>query len=447
MERRVNILFFFPDQLRFDWVGSNPKIPLRTPYLERLEREGVKFTRAICPSPLCAPSRASLASGREYDRCGVPSNRVDYPLTQRTFYRMLRDAGYHVMGCGKFDLHKATLDWGPDGRRLLREWGFSDGIDNEGKWDGVNSGRERPKGPYLRYLEERGLRKVHIEDFDKRRGHKDATFSTPLPDEAYCDNWVARNGLELLRRAPKGKPWFLQVNFTGPHDPWDITASMAEWYRDAHFPPPNGNTQFPSHVHDNIRRNYSAMVENIDRWLGVYLDELEERGELENTLIVFSSDHGEMLGDHNRWGKGVPYQPSVGVPLIIAGPGVRKGTICDLPTTILDLTATFLDYAGVEVPDDMESRSLRPLLEGKSERHRDYVVSGLKEWRLVFDGRFKLIRGFDGKTLLFDLQEDPSENRNLAEALPDVVARLGSVLNLNLSLNLLIKGGQDGRKG
>jgi len=429
MEKRPNILFFFPDQLRYDWIGSNSSIPLRTPNLERLEREGVKFTRAICPSPLCAPCRASLASGREYDRCGVPSNQVDYPLTQGTFYQLLRDAGYHVMGCGKFDLHKATLDWGLDGKRLLEEWGFSDGIDNEGKWDGVNSGRERPKGPYLRYLDERGLRKVHIEDFDRRRGHKDATFPTPLPDDAYCDNWLARNGLELLSRTPRGKPWFLQVNFTGPHDPWDITASMARWYSDAHFPTPFGNTQFPPDVHDKIRGNYSAMVENIDRWVGVYLDELERRGELEDTLIVFSSDHGEMLGDHNRWGKGVPYQPSVGVPLIIAGPGIRKGMTCDLPTTILDLTATFLDYAEVEAPDDMESRSLRPLLEGRNDKGRDYVLSGLKGWRMIFDGRFKLISGFGEGILLFDLCEDPVESRNVAGVYPEVVDRLSSILN------------------
>lgn len=429
--KRPNILFFFPDQYRFDWGGTNPDIPVRTPNLKRLADEGVLFSKAVCPSPLCAPSRACLASGKEYDRCQVASNGVDYPLNQTSFYQLLRDSGYHVMGCGKFDLHKPTHDWGLDGKRLLEEWGFSDGIDNEGKWDGVNSGKDSPKGPYLQYLEERGLRQVHIDDFASRRGQKDATFPTPLPDEAYCDNWVANNGLKLMRRAPDDKPWFLQVNFTGPHAPWDITESMAELYKGVTFPQPNENTQLSTEAHNRIRQNYSAMVENIDHRLGIYLEELDKSGELENTLIVFSSDHGEMLGDHNRWGKSDPYQPSVGVPLVIWGPDVRDGIICNLPTTILDLTATFLKYAGLSVPSWMESLSLKSYLEGKVETHREYVLSGLKSWRMVFDGRYKLVRGFTEEPLLFDLSNDPFENANIASQESTELARLSEILDTN----------------
>jgi len=429
LDKRPNILFFFPDQFRFDWFGTNPDIPVRTPNLDKLANEGVLFTRAICPSPLCAPSRACLASGKEYARCRVTNNRVDYPLDQMTFYQLLRDSGYHLMSCGKFDLHKPTLDWGLDGKRLLGEWGFSDGVDNEGKWDGVNSGKEVPKGPYLQYLEEQGLRRIHIEDFAKRRGKKDATFPTPLPDDSYCDNWLANNGLELIRNAPTGKPWFMQVNFTGPHEPWDITQSMVELYRGVTFPKPNDNTQLSPETHDAIRQNYSAMVENIDSWVKIYLEELEKRGELENTLVVFSADHGEMLGDQNRWGKGVPYQPSVGVPLIVRGQGVRSRTVCNLPTTILDLTATFLEYAGLSVPNDMDSLSLKPFLEGKVESHREYVLSGLGAWRVVFDGQYKLIRGFTEKPLLFDLKHDIIENVNIASEASTEFVRLSEILN------------------
>ena len=413
MPSRPNILFFFPDQLRFDWTGSNPNVPVRTPNLDQLEREGVKFTNAICPSPLCAPCRAAIASGKEYDRCRVPSNQVDYPLDQTTVYQLLRDSGYHVLGCGKFDLHKATRDWGLDGKRLLREWGFADGIDNEGKWDGVGSGQDAPRGPYLQFLEERGLRQMHLDDFAKRQGHKDAAFPTALPDDAYCDNWLAQNGLDLLRAVPAGEPWFIQINFTGPHDPWDITESMTELYRGVSFPEPNGNDQFDLERHHAVRRNYSAMVENIDRWVGVFMKELEARGELDNTLIAFSSDHGEMLGDHNGWGKGTPYQPSVGVPLVISGPGVKEGLVCELPTTILDLTATFLECAGLSVPDDMDSLSLRALLAGETRAHRDCVVSGLAQWRLAFDGRYKLIQGFEDEEVLYDFEEDPLEKQNV----------------------------------
>ena len=441
---RPNILFLFPDQHRYDWLGGEDGIRIRTPNLDRLSARGARFTDAICPSPLCAPSRACLAAGMEYDRCRTPGNGENYPLDLPSVYAMLRDSGYHVMGCGKFDLAKALHDWEIRGTRLLPEWGFSDGIDNEGKWDAISSGRETPKGPYMTWLQERRLRETHVRDFDRRRQTgKSATFPTPLPDGAYCDNWVARNGLELLDRAPAAKPWFLQVNFTGPHDPWDITESMEASCRGLHdLPQPNRNEQFDDATHLRVRQNYSAMVENIDRWVGGYVEALQDRGELDNTVIVYSSDHGEMLGDHEHWGKGVPYHASVGVPLVIAGPGVRGGHVVDAPTTTLDLTATFLELAGLNVPDGMDSRSLAPLLAGECAVTRNVVRSGLHRWRLAYDGRYKLIRGFGPRRggqqtpdqdappplLLFDRHEDPFENRDLAGQLPEVVARLGEHL-------------------
>jgi len=196
--RRPNILFFFPDQHRFDWIGGNPKIPVRTPNLDRVARRGVKFNKAVVASPLCAPSRGCLASGKEYDRARVASNGVDYPLDQTTFYSLLRASGYHVAGCGKFDLHKKSETWGLDGKHLLPEWGFSDGIDNAGKWDAIRSGMKKPKDPYMGFLERHGLRETHIKDFLRRRGDRknySVTDPTPLPEDAYCDNWIAQNGI------------------------------------------------------------------------------------------------------------------------------------------------------------------------------------------------------------------------------------------------------------
>ena len=422
---RPNILFMFPDQHRYDWLGTTPGIPVRTPNLDALGQRGVRFERAVCPSPVCAPSRACLASGMEYDRCGVPSNGTDYPLDQETFYTLLRDSGYHVAGCGKFDLHKPSETWGLDGKHLLHEWGYSDGIDNAGKYDAVRSGAKKPKDPYMAFLYKRGLAEVHIRDLRERRGFRD-TYPTALPDDAYCDNWIAENGLQLMEKFPENKPWFLMVNFTGPHNPMDITEHMHAWYGGVNFPQPNRNTQFDEDTHVKIRQNYSAMVENIDWWVGYYVNELKRRGELDNTLIVFSSDHGEMLGDHNMWAKTKPYQPSAGVPLLFAGPGVAQGRVNRSAATTLDCTATFLEYAGVRVPKSMDSRSLRPVLTGSAESNRYAVRSGLGKWRLAFDGRYKLIRGFpqEGETLLFDLHNDPLENENLAEGKPAEVARL-----------------------
>jgi len=136
---------------------------------------------------------------------------------------------------------------------------------------------------------------------------------------------------------------------------------MAELYRDINFPQPNNSSQFDAGTHVAIRRNYSAMVENIDRWLGVYLEELRKRGELDNTLIVYSSDHGEMLGDHDLWGKRVPFQPSVGIPMIIAGPGTVRGMVSEMPVSLMDLCATFLEYAGISPLPEMESLSLKQI--------------------------------------------------------------------------------------
>jgi len=184
------------------------------------------------------------------------------------------------------------------------------------------------------------------------------------------------------------------------------------------------------------------MVENLDRWVGIFVEELKRRGEYENTIIVFSSDHGEMLGDHNRWAKNVPYEASIGVPLIVGGPGIKVRR-SDALVSMIDIGATFVDYAGAERPDGMTARSFRPLLEGKTEKHRDYVSSGLFNWRMVADGRFKLVQGFDPKisqrgasvpkgtplpTILFDLKLDPLETKNYAAAEPEVVERLAKLL-------------------
>ncbi|MFC1543265.1 sulfatase [Candidatus Neomarinimicrobiota bacterium] len=429
--KRPNILLFFPDQLRHDWIEPNPALPLRTPNLEKLGTKGARFTNAVTPSPLCAPARACLASGKEYDRCGVESNDTNYPLDQTTFYTLLRYSGYHVMGCGKFDLSKPDHYWGLDGKRLIGEWGFSDGINSEGKWDGINAYQKghKPVGPYMAYLQEKGLADVHVTDFNRRRSNRAAVFSTPLSDEDYCDNWIALNGLQLLKNKPEGKPWFLQVNFNGPHSPWDVTESMAGKWRDVDFPQPNGGKSHTPEEYNAIRQNYAAMIENIDRWLGVYLDLLEQRGELDDTLIVFSSDHGEMLGDHDAWSKSKPHQPSAGVPLVIGGPGVEEGIVSAIPMTIIDLAATFLEYGGIEVPADMDSRSLKPYLNGSTQKHRDYVLSGLSSWRMVFDGRYKYVRGYEDQALLFDLVTDPGENINLVDDMQEVSRRLEQILD------------------
>ena len=267
--QQPNILFFFPDQQRADWLGCNPALPLRTPTLDRLCGQGTRFTNAYTPSPLCAPARACLASGLNYEQCRVPSNNESYPLDIPTYYQRLRDAGYHVCGVGKFDLHKdmalpkAELDWHLDGSRGLKEWGFDEGIDNEGKLDGSGAYRAagKPKGPYLQFLLESRLADLYAQEHEERKEKRDA-YVTALPDDAYCDNWVSENGLRFLRNFPKDKPWHLVINFTGPHNPMDVTESMSQAWEGVKFPPPVNNAQkdFSEEDHQRNRRHYAAMI-------------------------------------------------------------------------------------------------------------------------------------------------------------------------------------------
>jgi len=440
--RRPNILFFFPDQHRSDWTSANLELPDITPNLKLLASRGVHFTNALSPAPVCAPARACLASGKTYANCRVASNGVPYPLDEKTFYSLLRDAGYAVLGCGKFDLDKPGKNWGLDGKHerkgrpsLLEAWGFTDGIDNAGKSDGVSAYKTKQKPePYFAFLKGRDLIDAHIKNF-KTLDH-DYPGPSLMPDDAYCDNWIANNGLNLIRSVPKGRPWFIQINFNGPHPPMDVTKSMYERWKDATFPPVRAGNGDDWTVK---RRNYGAMIHNIDRWLGVFQQELKDRGELENTLIAYCSDHGEMLGDRGMSGKSKPHHPSACVPMVIAGPAIRKNVACDKPAETLDLTATFLDYAGIKVPQDMDSKTLRPFLEGRGDLPRTYAASSLDGWALVFDGRYKLIadqpnekkakKAQQGEELvLYDLQTDPVEINDISGEHPDIVEKLRPLL-------------------
>jgi arylsulfatase len=432
MKKQPNILFLFPDQWRGDWVGCVSDIGLRTPHLDALAARGMTFTQAYTPSPLCSPARACLALGRDYEHCGVPANRHNTDTGLPTYYKGLRDAGYEVAGVGKFDLHKPDLYQGPDGQDKIHDYGFTDGCDNAGKWDAViefGMDPDNPRDPYFAYLKSRGLDRVHANAMRNGIEHPTGAWITPLPDDAYCDNWIAENALSFLRRFPEGRPWHLVINSTGPHEPFDVTWDMHQAWKDADLPLPVNNTIDRPEAVLARRRHYAAMIENIDRHLGLFLAEVERRGESDNTLVVFSSDHGEMLGDHGRWSKSVPYAGSAHIPLIVAGPGVRHGVQHDGPVMLQDLANTYLELAGAEsLPGDGESMSLTRLLDGSVTDHREVATSGLPDWRMSFDGRYKLVTEKDKGDILWDLEDDPTETVNLAAERPHEVARLKTYL-------------------
>ena len=444
---RPNFLFLLSDQHRPDWLGRNPDIPVPTPHIDGLAERGVDFTQAIVASPVCGPSRSCLASGMEYENCGVEVNRDPYKPEITTFYKRLHDSGYHTMATGKIDLHKGAAGRTVDGRQNMAPWGFADMRVTAGKGGGYFGEPVGPKEPYYAYLAEQDppLDRICAQDIARRAEPREAnwwgmTEPCPLDDEHYLDNYTARSGLELLERAPDESPWFLIVNFNGPHPPMDITARMEREYRGPDrvidgFPLPHHYTgSFPDEQHIRIRQNYSAMIENIDRWLGIFQDRLRERGDFDNTVVVYSSDHGEMLGDHDLWGKSVPFQASAGVPLVMAGPGIAQGVRSEALVSLMDLAATFVDFAGITEPADMESRSLRPLLDTGRGEHRDYARSALKvarahagRFRMVQDHRYKLVEGFFEGRRLYDREVDPLETVNIAAGKPGEVERLAKL--------------------
>jgi arylsulfatase A-like enzyme len=446
----LNVLLVFPDQWRPDWTPANPQVPLPLPNLKRLLAEGTHFNHAITSSPLCAPSRACFALGLDYQSCPVKANADNLPLNLPTFYAKLRAHGYHVMACGKMDLAKGAADWGvdgthlmPDGTRKVNEWGFTEAIDNSGKLDGPNAVKVGKYCPYTHFLQDHQLLQTHLDDFKKRQGANSYRYTepTPLPDFAYCDNFEGNVACELIRKVPAGENWFLQVNFSGPHDPVDVTKDMWTSVQGADFPAPiQGDPTFTAQQHNETRRCYAAMQENIDAWLGKFRVLIEERGETSKTVIIFASDHGEMLGDHDRWGKSIPFHASMGIPMVIAGPGLKAGAQNDSPVTLLDLAATILDLsASGDSAGFGHGHSLVPILKGEAESVRQIAVSGLEDWRAAYDGRWKLVRGFDPArkgnqsgvqtVLLFDRQSDPDELTNVFDQHPEMVARLAPYLD------------------
>jgi arylsulfatase A-like enzyme len=466
---RPNILMLFPDQWRGDWLGAISDLPLRTPNIDALIERGVSFGRAWTPSPLCAPARSCFATGKHYGRAPVVNNSMDNPPNTPTFYARLRDGGYQVANAGKSDLLKGAHSWGVDGRHVvngvdqLAQLGFTHGFDSAGKKAAEKAYADGYPEPYTDMLKRRGLidrfmadyahrsvgkEKMPMSDWIGCRVHRPPeayanVVPVDLPEDAYNDNFVGKAADELIRDFDPARPWFLIVNFPGPHEPMDVTAEMAACWKDVTFPLPHLRDNSDAELQQDIRRRYAAMLENVDRWLGVYIDTLRGLGQLGRTLIVFASDHGEMLGDRNLWKKQVPYEASVRVPLVVAGPGVRpQGHLPKALASLLDLPVTLLSQAGIAVPDDYEGQDLSGVLKGEGLPEGRTVISGLGGWRSITDGRYKLLVGFRTDVfqeglqfgsltpeafkggLLFDLDRDPLETDNLWAAAVTVRDRL-----------------------
>jgi arylsulfatase A-like enzyme len=367
-------------------------------------------------------------------------------------YQRLRAAGYAVASCGKSDLRKPCRSWGADGRHVVdgvSEWerlGFTHGADSAGKHDAVAALRAGVAEPYGAFLARHGLAAIHLADYAARPYPNYANVApTALPDFAYADNVVGAQALALLRTLADQPPWFLQVNFSGPHEPMDVTAAMRASVAGRDMPVPAVDPALPVAAHREIRRNYAAMIEAIDRWVGHFLAVLESAGSLGRTVVIYASDHGEMLGEHDEWAKWVPWRPAIAVPLIVAGPGIPHHADGD-PASLIDLAPTLLDLAGAPPLDGSDGRSLVARLAapagGAAGGDADALrVVGLGRWRAAVTRTHTLIVGYRpgmshaamladdwsgacDSPLLFDRVRDPGETRDLAAAQPEIVRRL-----------------------
>lgn len=436
--QQPNILFIIADHHRWDWLGcAGYDIPVRTPNIDRLAQRGVLFEQCICQSPLCAPSRASLATGLYPHRTGVPDNEFDLDPSITTYMQLLRGHGYRVATCGKSDLHKKTKWYGLEGwTRLMGQFGFTEAIDQAGKLDAaLHSGWPTPSDPYMAYLHQQGLAKIHHDDYIKRRAYRQehgrAGWPAPFDRRHHTDDFAGRAALDPLNGFPVSEPWYLQVNMPGPHDPYDAPAELLERYADVDFDMPVAADPEDRTDHQAIRRNFAAMIEGIDEWVGRLVEAVAMRDELENTIIVYTSDHGEMLGEHGRWAKQVPFEASIRVPLIIAGPSIQSGVRSDALVELTDLAPTFVDQVGLNIPSEWDAKSLTQLLANENADHRDAQISMLHDWQLVRTQEWKLVMTDGEPSHLYNLAMGFHELENVidSEDNQEVVATLRELLS------------------
>jgi len=423
--RRPNILWICTDQQRWDTIHSLGNPYIRTPNLDRLVANGVTFQNAFCQSPICTPSRASFMTGRYSSTVHNTMNGNAMwdgaaPLVTKT----LADAGYDCGLAGKFHLSGAQGRIEPrfeDGYRVF-DWSHHPKDD----W---------PQGhAYADWLATQG---VDYTSTFKKLGY--------IPPEYHQTKWCADRAIDFLKQDRGDTPWLFSFNCFDPHPPFDPPAEYLKNYPADEMPGPlfresdleaqaklsglfyNTKVRRPEEFNGkDIQARYWAMIEQIDDHVGRMLQALEESGQAENTLVIFTSDHGESCGDHGLVAKGCRfYENLVHVPLIVSMPGrFDDGRKLDTLVELTDLAPTLLEVAGQPVPRTMQGRSLMPLLEGQTEKHREFVrsefyrASGgeVQSWgTMVRTERYKqvLYHGHNGLGELFDLETDPNEFNNL----------------------------------
>lgn len=427
---KPNILFIMADQFRADALHCNGG-PGLTPNLDALASEGVLFTNCYTAAPLCVPARISLFTGKYPHTTTAWDNSV-YVLDPDAdlWTKEIRNQDYETAVIGKLHLHA-------DRGNMIGMESYVNGY-------GFNFVNEI-SGPHAQcktrtYMGEewkaKGLFDIYCDDM-AARGKTPFAKPSPLPLEDYYDTYVGRHGTEWLKNYNGNKPWFCHVSFGGPHEPWDAPEPYASMYKPEDMPPAlpdvHEHGERPRGEYDKryampqihcsaeqakgIRANYAGSVTLIDEWIGTLINTVKARGEWENTIVLFTSDHGELNGDHGFVNKRNFFRGAVNIPLIIRTPETASGggRVSDALVSLIDVGPTLAEYAGKVLEYTQFGRSLCPLLAGKTSMHREQVLSELSGERMIADHEWKAVFNRHGELyLLFHLTEDPDEVENLA---------------------------------
>ena len=451
MSERPNILFVFADQHRHDALGCAGNALIETPNIDRLSSSAVRFTDAWCQSPICQPSRAALITGRYPHELGVMRNfGPDMDSRWPTFMKQLQQAGYNTANIGKTHYYAEGLA-APDRETDMRqysarvaEFGFDHVVEEFDRYvhamDGVHT-------PYTSYLKAAGVYETYrekVKSIWRLTEHHWDGVTSPLNKEQDLTSFLTREAQSWLARQSAAQPFFLQVSYVQPHVPLMGDPEWASFYRELHIPRGplssdmadvpiwNDYLSWCGH-HANAHlltdeyvlagaRQYYAMISLIDECIGQLISQLDTLGMLDNTWIIYSSDHGEMLGDHGLMAKFNFYRSSVQVPLIIRPAGGCTPLASDALAAVVDIGPTLLDVAGAEPLEEARGRSLLPVI-SQNEGGRAVLFSEIQKqsretqaptFRAVRNHRYRLTLETNTETPceLFDLIEDPDELQN-----------------------------------
>lgn len=447
MPQQPNVLLVLTDQQRWDALGAAGNDDISTPNLDQLAAEGIQFNHCYVNAPTCMPSRQSLLTGQYPSQLDSYLNGVPLPEETRTLPRMLSPVGYTSANIGTLhfkphanrDFRKQQSGYGFDRLELSEEPGCYP--DRYRKWaaerapDQTDEISLEPPPAAYEWHGDIGIDEINHSSPGRTDTRMPAVFE-PGEDLTHAA-FVADRSTDFVSTADE--PFCCVAGFFAPHPPWTAPEAYLDLYDPEslalpdYLPPEEERGDGPSDEKLRATRQaYYAMVTDVDRQVGNLMAALDEQGLTENTIVVFTSDHGEQLGEHNTWGKGWPgYEGTSRVPLIvrwpdgIGDPGRQENGLVEL----VDLVPTILDCAGVQAPPDLVGQSLRPGFTGPFDGRSSALMEG-SEGKVLRTDRFRYIAERDGDERLYDLTTDPGEydDRSGESAFQDQLADLRSEL-------------------